>query len=232
MGICAIWGPPNAGKTTLAVNLAYAISRGGKTVCLISPAPYSELSAFLGIKITEKQSLQEALRGSAGIKQTVFKVDELFFVLAAPVTADAFDDNYSSEQVKSLLELARITFDVVVVDCPSDTNNLIAAWSLNRADTVALSLGGHISCVMWYAANKKALQALQNKMVNVSSQLTSDFDYEAMYKLLKCKPDVIIPYISEAPFLQNEIIHMYQMPGKKGKAYTKAIKELYEVIKK
>lgn len=163
MSICAIWGAPQSGKTTLAVNLAYAISRGDKTVCLISPAAYSELSALLGVKIPEEHSLRAALRGSAGIRQTVTKVDELFYVLAAPVTVDAFDDDCSGEQVKSLLELTRITFDFVLVDCPSEPNNLIAAWSLNRADTVVLTLGGNISCVMWYAANKRALQAIQNK---------------------------------------------------------------------
>ncbi|MDD3231069.1 MAG: AAA family ATPase [Oscillospiraceae bacterium] len=230
MRICAIWGAPQSGKTTLAVNLAHAISRGDKTVCLISPATYSELSAILGVEITEEQSLQAALRGSVGIKQTVFKVDELFFALAAPVTADAFDDDYSSEQVKSLLELAQITFDIVIVDCPSETNNLFAAWSLNMADTVILSLSGYISCVLWYAANKRALQAVQKKTVYVSSEVTSDFDYDAMHRLLKCTPDIRIPYIREAPLLQNENRLLYQLSGKKGWTYAKAINQLYEVI--
>ena len=63
MGIYAIWGAPQSGKTTLAVNLAYAISKGDKTVCLISPESYSELSAILGIKIPEEHSLRAALRG-------------------------------------------------------------------------------------------------------------------------------------------------------------------------
>jgi MinD-like ATPase involved in chromosome partitioning or flagellar assembly len=51
MGICAIWGAPRSGKTTLSVNLAYAVSRGEQSVCLISPASYSELSALLCVTI-------------------------------------------------------------------------------------------------------------------------------------------------------------------------------------
>lgn len=230
MGICAIWGAPQSGKTTLAVNLAYAVSRGDKTVCLISPAAYSELSAFLGVKIPKEHSLQPALWGSVGIRQAVFKVDELLYVLAAPSTADAFDNDYTGEQVKTLLELARITFDVVIVDCPSETNNLIAAWSLNRADKVLLFLGGHISCVLWHMANKKALLAVQNRAVYVSSEATSDFNYDAMYRLLNCTSGIRIPYIREAPLLQNEKRLLFGQSGKKCRAYAKAINELYEVI--
>ncbi|MGE4486052.1 MAG: hypothetical protein AB7C97_13180, partial [Oscillospiraceae bacterium] len=198
MSICAIWGVPRAGKTTLAVNLAYAVSRGDKSICLISPVEYSELSAVLGKKIPEEHSLRAALRGHAGIRQTVFKVDELLFVLAAPVTADAFDMDYTDEQVKRLLEMTRITFDLTIVDCPSEPNNLLASWSLNKADKVLLCLGGSPSCVMWYKANDKALQAVRSKTVYISSEVTPDFDYSAMHELLACKPDVRIPYMRDA----------------------------------
>ena len=231
MSICAIWGAPQSGKTTIAVNLAYAISRGDKTVCLISPKTYSELSVLLGVKITEEHSLRVALQGRESIRQTVFKVDELFFVLTAPVTGDILDDNYTSEQAKSLLEQARITFDIVIMDCPSNTNNLLAAWSLNKADTVVLTFGGHLSGIMWHKANKRAWQAIQNKAIYVSSAVTSDFDYEGMFKLLKCTPDIKIPYIAEAPLLHNGKRLLVQLPGKKGRAYSKAINELYGVIK-
>lgn len=230
MGICAIWGTPRSGKTTLALNLAYAVSRGDKSVCLISPMPYSELYALLGINIPKERSLQAALKGEAGIRQTVFQVDELFYILAAPTAADAFDSDYSGEQVKALLDFAKIAFDVVIIDCPSETNNLIAAWSLNRADTVLLCLGGHISCPVWYTANKRALQALSGRVVHISSEVTSDFDYNAMFRLLSCTPDVRIPYVREAPLLTNESRFLYDMLGKKGQSYAQAINKLYEVI--
>lgn len=66
MSICAIWGAPQSGKTTLALNLAYGISRGDKTVCLISPVEYSELSALLGVKIPVEQSLRCSAKGPHG----------------------------------------------------------------------------------------------------------------------------------------------------------------------
>jgi len=231
MGICAIWGAPRSGKTSLALNLAYAASRRGKSVCLISPTEYSELSSLLNIKISKSHCLQSALSGKENIRQSVFKADDLLYVLASPVSADAFDDNYSSEQVKSLLDAAKLTFDLVIVDCPSETNNLIAAWSLNMADIVLLCLGGHISCALWYETQKRALQAMQNKASFVCTQLTSDLDYEAMFTYMKCTPIVKIPYVSEASILQNERTLLYQLSGKKGKSYVKAINKLLEVIK-
>lgn len=230
MSICAIWGAPQTGKTTLSVNFAHAVSRGDKSVCLISPVAYSELSAFLGVKIPEEQSLNAALRGGVTLRQTVFKADELLYVLAAPSTANAFDGDYSGEQVKTLLELARLTFDMVLVDCMSETNDLISAWTLNRADKILLCAGGHASGVLWHRANKKALQAVQDKTVYVGSEIISDLDYAAMYKLLKCAPDIKIPYIREAPLFQNERRFLFGLSGKKGRVYAGAIDKLYEAV--
>lgn len=230
MGICAIWGPPQSGKTTLAVNLAYAISRGDKSVCLISPKTFSELSMLLGVRITEEHSLRTALQCRESVQQTAFRVDDLFFVLTAPVTGDILDDNYSGEQVKSLLEQARITYDLVIVDCPSGPTNLLAAWSLNKAGTVIMTFGGRLSCAMWYNANKRALAATRRKAVYVASQVTTDFDLDAMFKYLECAPEIRFPCIPDAALRQNESRLLFGLPGKTGRAYSRAINKLCEVI--
>jgi MinD-like ATPase involved in chromosome partitioning or flagellar assembly len=230
MGICAIWGAPHSGKTTLAVNLAYAVSRGEQSVCLISPAPYSELSALLGVTIPEDHSLRAALQGRSGIKQTVHKVDELFFVLAAPTSADAFEDDYTGEQVKTLLALVGSTFDAVVVDCPSGTDNLFAAWTLNKSDTVVVCLGGQTSCAVWHTAYRRAIQSVEHKSVYACTETAADFDYGALCALMNRTPDVRIPYVREAAALQNEAGYLYDLPGRRGWSYAKAINELYGVI--
>lgn len=230
MSVCAIWGAPQTGKTTLAVNLAYAVSRGDQSVCLISPVAYSELSAILGVKIPEENSLNSALRGGAPLRQTVFKEDELLYVLAAPSAVSALESDYSGEQVKTLLELARLTFDLVLVDCLSETNDLFSAWVLNRADKVLLCVGGHVSGVLWHRANKKALQAARDKTLYVGSEIIPGFDYTAMYRLLKYTPEIIIPYVREAPLFQNERRFLFGLSGKKGRAYAGAVNKLYEAV--
>ena len=230
MSICAIWGAPQSGKTTLALNLAYAVSRGDQSVCLISPVAYSELSAILGVKIPEENSLCAAFRGGAPLRQTVFKADELFYVLAAPSVASSIDSDYSGEQVKTLLELARLTFDLVLVDCLSETSDLFSAWALNRADKVFLCAGGHVSGVLWHRANKRALLAARSKTVYVGSEIIPGIDYAAMYKLLKCKPEIKIPYVHEAPLFQNERRLLFGLSRKKGRAYAGAINKLCEAV--
>ena len=230
MSICAIWGAPQSGKTTLAVNLAHAISQGDKTVCLISPAAHSEMSAILRVEIKEDRSLRAALRGNEGIRRTVTKINELFYVLAMPVSADTFDNDYSDEQAKRLLDLTRITFDFVLVDCPSQPDNLIAAWSLNKADQVLLCMGGQVSCVLWHMANKKALQTVRSKTVYVGSEVSQALDNAAVYELLKCIPDVRIPYMKEACLLQSEGRFLFGQSGRKGRAYSRAINRLYGVM--
>lgn len=57
-----IWGASGVGKTTLALALSKALIAEGKTVLLISPEPYSELSAIGGVEIPTEQSLQTAIR--------------------------------------------------------------------------------------------------------------------------------------------------------------------------
>ncbi|MGE4485790.1 MAG: hypothetical protein AB7C97_11835 [Oscillospiraceae bacterium] len=230
VGIHAIWGAPRSGKTTLAVNLAHAISRSGKSVCLISPEPYSELSVIFGVSIPRNRSLPAAIRGFDNLKQTILKIGDLLYILAAPTNADAFDDSYSDEQVKLLLELCDITFDHVVVDCPSETNSLMAAWAMNKASSVPLCIGGQTSCAVWYSANARAIKALGNKVFYISTETTSDYDYNAMHELLEVSPAITIPHIAQATLLQNERRLIYGLTGKKGRLYREALSRIYEVI--
>ena len=116
-----------------------------------------------------------------------------------------------------------------------DTGKLTGGWwvygDAPRADTVLVCLGGRVSCALWHMANARALQTVRNRAVYVSSEVTSDFDYDAMCQLLNMDPDIKIPYIQEAPLLQNEEHLLYQMSGKKGRAYVNAINQLYEEVK-
>lgn len=73
MGINAVWGPPQSGKTTKAIDLAFALSRGGQSVLLISPELYSELAARLNIRIEPEKSLVAAYKNKESLKQIVHR---------------------------------------------------------------------------------------------------------------------------------------------------------------
>jgi hypothetical protein len=100
----------------------------------------------------EEHSLRAALRVEAESGKRYIRWTSCFFALAAPTSADAFEDDYTGEQVKALLELTGSTFDTVVVDCPSETDNLFAAWALNKSDAAVVCLGGQTACAVWHTA--------------------------------------------------------------------------------
>ena len=209
--LLSIWGAKGTGKTSLALELAKRLSDEGNNTLLISPLPYSELSVLLNVKIPKEQSLQAAIR-TGNLKQSVFKKDDLFYLLSAPSQHDAFDDNYSAEKVKAMLTLASSTFDYVLCDCPSEMDNLVAAWSMSLADKVLLCMGGDLEGAMWHKASNRALDAIKQKTVFVGMEQTTDFDYESLYDFLEQKPH-------------------YRLPNRKAKTYEKSMMKLLEVMK-
>ena len=54
MGINAVWGPPQSGKTTMAIDLAFALSRGGQSVLLISPELSPVCKEFENMKSAQR----------------------------------------------------------------------------------------------------------------------------------------------------------------------------------
>lgn len=232
MRLTAIWGPPGSGKTSLAIDLAFALSKSGNTVCLISPEPFSELSAILGIKITKQQSIDAAYHATANLKQTVCKVDGLLFVLAAPYYADAFEGDASLTDVKNLLEETRATFDCVIVDCPSHTNNTVAASAMNLADNVILLSGFRASAGVWNRAYIRAIKALEDKIIPVCLQGDSSFDYRGLNRLIEQEPSIWIPYFPEADTARRMKRTLYDYGGKIGKAYNAAIDELCSEVRR
>ena len=232
MSLTAIWGPPGSGKTSLAIDLAYALSKGGSSVCLISPEPFSEMSALLNIKITKQQSIEAAYHAIGNLKQTVLKVDGLLFVLAAPYYTDAFEAEASLSDVKALLEETEATFDCVIVDCPAHGHNTLAAWSMNQADTVLLLTGFRSASGLWNRAYQRAIKAMDGKTVPVCLQGDSGFDYRALCRLEELNPTIWVPFVLDAEAVRRMRRTLYDSGGKVGKAYNAAIDELCIVARK
>ncbi len=210
MAIYSIWGMKGVGKTTLSLNLGEKLSES-KSVLLISPQPYSELSAKLGKKIPTEQSLQTAIR-SGNLKQSVYKKDELFYILSAPSDHDSFDDGYSSDQVKSMLALAQNTFDVVLIDCPTEMDNLVSAWGMAMSCKVLFCMGGKYEGTLWQQSVKKVVKALHRKTIYLGMEQDAPFDFDFMYNYLEQKPHYRIPHNKQKSYdgmlekLRTEVI--------------------------
>ena len=230
MSIYAVWGPPQSGKTTLAIDLAFALSTEGQSVCLISPEPYSELSARLNIQIVEEKSLCTAYKKKESLRQIVHTADDLLYVLAVPFDYDAFADEIPEEYAKALIDQTAKLFDVVIVDCPSHSGCVLAAWALSAAEYVLLMSGGNTSSVLWAKAFKRAIDSLEGRVFRICAQVTENFDYRTLHTMLNASPDIWLPHIPNATILQLVKRTLYQSSGRVGRQYTKHIEEICDLL--
>lgn len=230
MSIIAIWGAPHSGKTTLAIDLAHALSQHGRSACLISPEPYSELSGRMNMKIPKSKSLAAALEAPGSLKQTVQEAAELLYVLAAAWDTDAFADEPSLAAIRELLKQAEAVFDTVLVDCPSGNGNAFAAQALRTAASVILLSGSDTSAAMWYSAYRRPIAVLDAKTFFVCNQTVSSYDYLAYCKAIRMIPALFLPHFPDISSIQTAKRTVYGSSSKAGRAYTEGLNEILKKL--
>lgn len=229
MGIVTVWGPPGSGKTTLAIDLAFALSAQNRSVCLISAESYSELSARLQIHVQRKNSLLAAYRQPGTLNQIVCKVEELLFMLSVPSGSDVFSQEENSRAVRELLKQARSFFDFVIVDCPSGAGSTLSAWAMRMADDVLLLTGGRPRDGEWHKSYRRAVWEVSSKLIYVCTEIVADFDYTALFDLIGAVPEIRLPYIRDAEYLQVTHRTLFHAgSGKQLRSYSDRIKVLCE----
>ena len=230
MSILSVWGPPNSGKTTLAIDLAFALIRRGKSVCLISPEPYCELGARLGLQVRGASSLASAQKSAAPLERVSVRVNDLLFVLAVSADADAFAEDAGSENAKHLLKRAEGTFDVVLTDCPAGTDNLFSACSLLLSEAVLILSGSRSASGLWFSAYRRIIDTLSPKIIPVCLEARPSFDYAGLLKLINMTPALWIPYYPEAEETQAAKQTLYESGGRAGRAYSEALQGLCGIL--
>ena len=230
MSITAIWGPPQSGKTTLAIDLSHAFSQHGKSVCLISPEPFSELTARMNIRIPRAKSIAQAFDTPGNLKQVVLEAADLLYVLAASWDTDAFDEEPGTTAVKELLRQADDAFDCVIVDCSSGNGNAVSARALNLAEAVILLSGCSGVSAMWYGAYRRPIEALVEKTVCACNQAAGSYDYLGLCKLIRQNPEIFLPYYPDIASIQTMKKTLYGSTSKTGRKYTENLDKLMKRI--
>lgn len=154
--ITAIWGSPQSGKTTLAAELASALSQTNKTVCLISAADYSEMPLRFGIKLGPEQSISFAFQlPQQTIRNCACEVCPNLFLLAPAAADSPLGLLCTGGQAEELLAVTAAMFNEVIVDCTSWTPNALTGNAVSHCDNLLLTIPSKSSAYFWHTANRQ-----------------------------------------------------------------------------
>lgn len=113
------------GKTTLALNMAYALARRGHRTLVVDTDPQGSIGLSLSRKQEHSEGLLELLTGDATLEKVLVKtrLPELDFLLLGslgPSHIDEFAELLGSEQgLRKLFAAAEGRYDLLVLDTPS-----------------------------------------------------------------------------------------------------------------
>jgi capsular exopolysaccharide synthesis family protein len=109
---------PGEGKTTLANNLAVALSKHGKT-CLVD-ADLKMPTVARSFHLDRKVGLEHYLQGTATLDEVMSSMDEVTNLTIIPATLPTDHSNYllTGGPIRSLMSRLRERFDFIIIDTP------------------------------------------------------------------------------------------------------------------
>jgi MinD-like ATPase involved in chromosome partitioning or flagellar assembly len=131
---------PQAGKTTIAVNLAASLIRLGYACILLDLAPTADASRSLGVNLrSQSPSICGVLTGKSTLRQAALPTASGIDLVAghADVTTLASGVDQAHRRLQAELAAAREVFPYVVLDCPSLTSPL-EATAFTAADHILI----------------------------------------------------------------------------------------------
>lgn len=108
----------NEGKTTVAVNLAIALSQNGKSVLLVdADLRKPAVAKALGIGTAESRSLADVIKGKLAASEAVRFIKRYgIYVLASGIADDNASELLSGKRAGELFGILKENFDYVIVD--------------------------------------------------------------------------------------------------------------------
>ena len=197
--VVACYSPKGGvGKTTLAVNLAFALATMNKKIALIDlNLQFGEVGVFLDITKgdTIADMVEEHSFELSTIKCYLIRHQSGIQVMLSSSSPE-YADLIRPEHIDSILSALRTEFDYVIVDMGVTLNDCAIA-ALETADTILLVVNEDIAALHDAKRSMKVLEALnqQDKVkLVVNKEGISSIKVKTISGLLDLTPSLVIPY--------------------------------------
>ena len=197
--VVACYSPKGGvGKTTLAVNLAYALATMNKKVALIDLSlQFGEVGVFLDIPKgdTIADMVEEHSLELSTIKSYLIRHQSGIQVMLSS-SAPEYAELILPEHINAILSTLRTEFDYVLVDMGVSLGDCAIA-TIETADTILLVVNEDIAALHDAKRALKVLEALnqQDKVkIVVNKEGISTITVKNVANLLEATPVLVIPY--------------------------------------
>lgn len=235
------------GKTTTAINVAYNLSKNGKTVLLVDLDPQGNATSGLGVSKTGA-TVRDILSGSDTLQNAVCETEyKNLSVLPTNARLATLETDMASEKDRAIRLkkiLADVKQDVVIIDCPPSlglltVNALTAAQSVIipvQTEYYALEGLGQLLETMKlvrqalnpHLAIMGVVMTMHNARTTLSAQVEAQLKKHFKDRLFQ----TVVPRnirVAEAPS-HSKPVGEYDKWSKGAKAYKQLSKEIMERI--
>ena len=225
--ILACYSPKGGvGKTTLAVNLAYALAGLGKKIALIDMnLQFGEVGVFLDITKgdTIADMVEEHSFELSTIKSYLIRHQSGIQVMLSSSSPE-YSELIRPEHIDAILSALRTEFDYIVLDMGVNLIDCTVA-ALEMSDTILLVVNGDIAALHDAKRSMKVIEALnqQDKVkLVINKEGISTIRAKSVANLLEMPPELVIPYdVKSAMLAVNRGIPLLSCAPK-----SKAAKEI------
>ncbi len=155
------------GKTTSAVNLSAELARLGRRVLLVDFDPQGSATSGLGIELQEEGSdLFDVFFGRVSLAK-IIKSSQINGLSVAPASKDLVGLEIELGKtpgreliLKTELNLLRVNFDYVIIDCPP-SSGLLTLNALGAADSILIPLQAEYYALEGISALMRTIEFVQ-----------------------------------------------------------------------
>ena len=231
--VFAVWGAPNGGKSTVAVNMATVLADSGFMTCLVSAADHGELQAFFQAAIPRNKGLYAAISNGRNVREALTEARPNLCLLELDTGGDTYEvANISPDQVNRIITELRDQFSYVIIDCTNYKDAIFTGLGLVEADKVVVCIPHRVSAATWHIANEQMLDAVMAKTVYVDANIhEGGADMEQLLESIGLQECPIkINRVRSAFYCENTGNVIVLQGGREERKYKKAIMDLIQML--